>query len=580
MGIGSTMRLFSLKSTLRTTFGRRNRRLASGLLLGLFLLMHFCNIGLGLISLDAMDAAEPWLMAPWRSPAGTVLLLAVLGSHLGLALQALYARRTLKLSRRESAQLGLGLLVPFLLASHVVATRVVPAWTEHGLDFSAEVRALWVTSPLKGLQQVIVLIVAWTHACLGLWFWLRTKRWFGPASPYLLILAILLPVLALLGFAEAGKQVAARPPPEGAPALNGLDPFELTLWIYAFFGLAIAGVFAGRQYRHWRGRNTRIRVTYPNGLVVVVPKGSSVLEASRLAGVPHASMCGGRGRCSTCRVRVLAGLYLQPPPSAQESATLARFRARPEVRLACQLRPTHDLSVFPVFASARALPANPGDHVPAAASHEQELAILFCDLRGFTRRAEQALPFDTVFLLNRYFEVVGEAVEEAGGYLDKFIGDGALALFGLDAAPTLACRQALSAAAGIARGLAELNAHLSAGVAEPLRIAMGLHAGSAIVGQMGYGAAVSLTAIGDGINVASRLEGAAKEFDAEAVVSLDLVGKAGLDLSAYPQQQITVRGRQAPIGAVLIHQALSLASLVPAKTQDRERATAGEGPPP
>ena len=196
------------------------------------------------------------------------------------------------------------------------------------------------------------------------------------------------------------------------------------------------------------------------------------------------------------------------------------------------------------------MPAELFASAPASASQERELAILFCDLRGFTRRAEQSLPFDTVFLLNRYFEVVGEAVQQAGGYLDKFIGDGALALFGLDADPPTACRQALAAAAGIAHRLEDLNAVLSGGLAEPLRVAMGLHADTAIVGQMGYGAAVGLTAIGDGINVASRLEGAAKEFDAEAVVSLELARKAGVDLSSHPQHEITVRGRNAPVHAL------------------------------
>ena len=93
---------------------------------------------------------------------------------------------------------------------------------------------------------------------------------------------------------------------------------------------------------------------------------------------------------------------------------------------------------------------------------------------------------------------------------------------------------------------------------------MGLHADTAIVGQMGYGAAVGLTAIGDGINVASRLEGAAKEFDAEAVVSVELARKAGLDLSSHPQHEITVRGRNAPVHALVVTDAATLAGPVPA----------------
>lgn len=272
-------------------------------------------------------------------------------------------------------------------------------------------------------------------------------------------------------------------------------------------------------------------------------------------------MCGGRGRCSTCRVRVLSGAAQQPPPSVQEGATLARFDAKPDVRLACQLRPTHDLTVYPVFAPTPVPRETGGRTLLPAASHERELAVLFCDLRGFTRRAEQWLPFDTVFVLNRYFEVVGRSVDEAGGYLDKFIGDGALALFGMTSPADAACRQAIDAALKITQGMQRLNAQLSREQTEPLRIAMGLHVGPAIVGDMGYGQAVGLTAIGDSINVASRLEGAAKEFDVEAVISSDLAHQAGLEFGGLEQREIHVRGRSAPVEALTLKEVVTLMGL-------------------
>lgn len=188
---------------------------------------------------------------------------------------------------------------------------------------------------------------------------------------------------------------------------------------------------------------------------------------------------------------------------------------------------------------------------------EREMAVLFCDLRSFTRRAEGLLPYDTVFILNRYFETVGRAVEASGGYLDKFIGDGALALFGLDAEPEVACRQALRAAAAIAHGVDELNAQLGSELNEPLRIAMGLHLGPAVVGEMGYGRATSLTAIGDGINVASRLESTAKAWNVEAVVSSALIAAAAVSLPD-DRKAITVRGRSTPVEAAVIRNARTL----------------------
>ena len=162
-----------------------------------------------------------------------------------------------------------------------------------------------------------------------------------------------------------------------------------------------------------------------------MPKGHSVLEASRIGGIPHYSVCGGKGRCSTCRIRVTEGLDEPPPAGPVERITLSRIHAAPDVRLACQLRPTHDLTVLPLLAAdrERALPAGSRQSAPG---REQEIAVLFCDIRSFTALADHRLPYDIVFLLNRYFAIVGKAVEQSGGRLDKFIGDGAMALFGLE----------------------------------------------------------------------------------------------------------------------------------------------------
>src|SRR4051812_32479856 len=92
---------------------------------------------------------------------------------------------------------------------------------------------------------------------------------------------------------------------------------------------------------------------HPGGRIVTSPRGFSVLEASRMAGIPHISVCGGRGRCSTCRVRVIEGLDAQPAPTPQEGAALARIKAGPDVRLACQFQPADDLTIVPILATGR-----------------------------------------------------------------------------------------------------------------------------------------------------------------------------------------------------------------------------------
>jgi len=189
----------------------------------------------------------------------------------------------------------------------------------------------------------------------------------------------------------------------------------------------------------------RICIAYPDGREVQVPRGFSVLEASRFARIPHASVCGGRGRCSTCRIRVTDGFSKQPAPSAAEQRVLQRVGAPPNVRLACQLRPVENITVTPLVpANAN---ASDGYAQPSyLAGQERTIAVLFADLRTFTGIAEQKLPYDLVFLLNSYFEAVGESITGAGGFVDKFIGDGVMALFGVESGPAEGCRQALAAA--------------------------------------------------------------------------------------------------------------------------------------
>ena len=157
---------------------------------------------------------------------------------------------------------------------------------------------------------------------------------------------------------------------------------------------------------------------------------------------------------------------------------------------------------------------------------------MFCDMRSFTALADQRLPFDVVFLLNRYFAIVGEAVEKAGGRLDKFIGDGAMALFGLSAAARRGCRQAIAAARAILEGVRHLSDDLADESAARIDVAIGIHVGQTIVGTMGYGATMGVTAIGDAVNIGSRLEAAAKEFDADMVISEAAAKLSGLDFSA------------------------------------------------
>jgi adenylate cyclase len=248
---------------------------------------------------------------------------------------------------------------------------------------------------------------------------------------------------------------------------------------------------------------------------------------------------------------VLDHLAEQPPPDPIEAVTLARIGAPPDVRLACQLRPETSIKVSPVLSAVESILAETLRVTPSP-GREREVAVLFCDIRDFTRITSRSLPFDTVFMLNRYFAVVGRAVEQAGGRLDKFIGDGAMAIFGLDANAETACRQALDAAKSILDGLDQVSRELEQDLAEPLRVAIGIHSGPAIAGTMGYGRTTNVTVIGDTVNVASRLESVAKEMDAAIVISRHAAEQSRLELKGYAFQQVEIRGMATPLEVCVI----------------------------
>jgi adenylate cyclase len=246
-----------------------------------------------------------------------------------------------------------------------------------------------------------------------------------------------------------------------------------------------------------------------------------------------------------------------PPPALDETKVLQRVAAGPDVRLACQLRPLYDCVVTPLLPPTAT--ASDGYGRPNyLQGMEKEIAILFADIRSFTQLSEQKLPYDVVFLLNRYFAEMGHAVEEAGGRIDKFIGDGIMALFGLDRDVESGCREALAAARAMAQRLVDLNRAFAADLPEPLRIGIGIHIGPAIVGEMGYGRAVSVTAVGDAVNTASRLEGLTKTYNAQLVVSEDMLIRAGYLLPDAPRHEIEIRGRVARQRIVHFPSALDL----------------------
>lgn len=571
IGAGQRTRLARLRGAVGA-IGVRRVRLATGLTLFTYVSLHLLNHSLGNISIGAMEAGLLVQKFIWQGVLGTVALYVALATHLSLGLWAFYERRHFGWTTTEIVQLVLGLSIPPLLANHVFVTRISLALFGTQKGYAQELYSFWVKSPEMGVMQVTVLIVAWIHGCIGVYLWLRLKPFFPRAMPYLLCAAVMLPVLALLGFFQAGRIVLAvahnqdwraanlAPWQVGLPANNALLAQWRDWTLLAGAGL-VGLVMLARGVRALRERAGRlVRVSYPDGRSVRVPRGFSVLEASHAAGVPHASVCGGRARCSTCRVRVVEGSGTPPPASAGEQAVLNRVGAGPGVRLACQLRPLADIVVVPLLRP----------NLGTAAAHlgrprqgeERFIVALVVDMRNSVRLAETRMPFDAVFIIDRFITAVGDAVTQSGGRVNHFLGDGLIATFGLQCAPRQACAESLLAVAAIHRQVNRLNTHLAHEMTEPIQFGIGIHGSTAVVGEIGFNETRVFTTLGDAANVASRLETLCKTYGCEVVVSDDVCRLSGLPLASLPLHETTVRGRTATLMVRTIGRVADLGDLL------------------
>jgi adenylate cyclase len=521
-------------------FTRRRLRLASGLVLFVYLASHLANHAAGLISLDTAEGARLAFLAFWRALPATAALYAAFAVHIGLAFMALYERHSLRMPAAELLRLSLGFAIPFLLVAHFTGTRV--AFELYGRDdpYARVVWALWTGD--RGLQQLVLITIAWAHGCLGLHFLLRYRAFYRSWSHVFFAAAVLMPALGLLGFHAMAAELEAR----DVMVFSTLDQSQVTVLdavrhgLLVLFGTLLAGVLAARAVRAWheRRRGLTIALRYPHG-VVHVPRGWSVLEASRANGIPHLSLCGGRARCSTCRVLIEGSAASLPPPRADEARTLARVGAQAGVRLACQLRPTGDIAVTPLLRPAQPRPDEFGV--------ERDLVILFIDLRRWTGLAEQQLPHDLVYVQELFFEAVGDAVREAGGVPNQFIGDSVMAIFGAEGESSEAARQALAAARGIDQRMRALNERIAREFGHRLGFGIGIHAGAAALGEVGYRDTRTLSAVGDTVNTASRLQELTKHYGVPLVISERVALAAGLDVSRFEAKELAIRGRASPL---------------------------------
>jgi len=279
---------------------------------------------------------------------------------------------------------------------------------------------------------------------------------------------------------------------------------------------------------------------------VAADPAETILEASLRAGIPHAHACGATARCSTCRVAIVEGLDNCAARNDSEQKLADRLRFAPEIRLACQTTIAADVTIRRLVLDDEDLQLTDQRSVrgaPTSAGEEKRLAILFSDIRGFTPFAEALPPFDVVHVLNRYFHDMGVVIGRNGGQIDNYMGDGLMALFGMEN-QTGAALRAVKAGLDMLEATKHLKPYLEAIYARSFQIGVGIHYGEVVVGAIGAQTLRRVTAIGDAVNLASRIEAANKQAGTQLLISQETYEETRDDVVVGKTISATLPGKR------------------------------------
>ena len=260
----------------------------------------------------------------------------------------------------------------------------------------------------------------------------------------------------------------------------------------------------------------------PDNKILDAEDGDLILDTTLKNDITHAHACGGEGKCTTCRVLVLSGLENCSDPTEKEQSVKERIHSTEEFRLACQTRIGGDMTIRRLVLNKEDIDITSGldGRDIGRLGETKKIAILFSDIRGFTSFSERITPYDVVFILNRYFNRMVSIVESYGGRIDNYIGDGMLALFGLEEQPDPALA-AVKSALDMCNEIDDMKPYLKTMYGEAFDIGIGVHFGDVVVGDVGAGKSKRLTAIGEAVNFASRVESANKQFKSRVLISED-----------------------------------------------------------
>ncbi|MFC5324307.1 adenylate/guanylate cyclase domain-containing protein [Bradyrhizobium oligotrophicum] len=524
----------------------QNIRLVSGLILLAFAATHFLNHAVGLFSLEAMDEVQEWRLAVTRSWPGMIVLAAALLGHAGLAFTNTIQRGSWRLPPWQLTQLITGFLIPLLLLPHIIETHVAHALFGVQDSYLYALGLMW---PNAAWIQTALLLLVWIHGCVGLHYWLKYDEWYRLVQPLLIVLAVAVPMAALMGFVVSGRAVSALlADPAMAERMHQVThwPSELDIkWLGLFqtsAQIAVAALLvAGATiivFRHIAMLAApKVAIAFTGGATVQAAVGPTLLEIISSNNLPDPSDCGGRARCGLCRVGVEQGADTLPPPDPAERAALARLGAADNVRLACQIRPVSALTV------TRLVGGDAGGREPAAhldaQGERRAVCLVHIRISAIATIVGDRLPSDVVFMMNEILGAIGAAVEGHAGRIDRFLGDGVLAVFGEQHGPDQGCREALQAIGAMDVAMDRVNEKIAAEIGRPVELAIGADIGEIVIGRLQMGRMVQVTVLGLLTERPARMAELAETKGWQLAISGDVARRAGsLDLDGAARETL------------------------------------------
>lgn len=265
---------------------------------------------------------------------------------------------------------------------------------------------------------------------------------------------------------------------------------------------------------------------------VEVKNKSTILAASLQAKIPHAHVCGGYARCTTCRVVVVEGLQNCLPRNIDEQKLADRLHFSPDIRLACQTQITGDVTVRRLVLDDKdillASQIRKGA-VPGAVGQQQNVGLLFAGLRGFNGFTENNLAYDALHILNRYMYEMSQVVYSNGGDVIRIQSEGIIAVFATENHQQTALRT-VKAGLEMLKTMDQVSSYVHSIHGTKLDINIGLHYGPAVIGMIGVDSKQGYTAIGHAVNLVSSIGAANEQFGTKLLVSSDVYYRVRRDV--------------------------------------------------